>query len=233
MSTATRRQYTHTYQGAFVISLHHACTHARAHVCTYVSWHLFDRDPHSRWWPTKRKRNRQHLVLLAVAGHRSPADGSDHLAVPLRVVEQLYFVGEPSVICNDFPIRVKGKGKGSCTDRTDHDLDHLLLDSASYTCYLLPLTRLGLQSRCGDKPLKFQVVCPQNGTAVLKGLTRFLWLCRICAYAVYSADLALGNRAWSLVSLFFFADVTFFPTNVKSVLRYKLKKPMGSSAGAA
>ena len=27
------------------------------------------------------------------------------------------------------------------------------------------------QSRFGDKPLKFQVVCPHNGTAVLKGLT--------------------------------------------------------------
>ena len=27
------------------------------------------------------------------------------------------------------------------------------------------------QSRFGDKPVKFQVVCPQNGTAVLEGLT--------------------------------------------------------------
>ena len=26
------------------------------------------------------------------------------------------------------------------------------------------------QSRFGDKPVKFQLVCPQNGTAVLKGL---------------------------------------------------------------
>ena len=33
------------------------------------------------------------------------------------------------------------------------------------------LTLLEPQSRCGDKPLKFQVICPQNGTAVLKGLT--------------------------------------------------------------
>ena len=32
------------------------------------------------------------------------------------------------------------------------------------------LTPLGPQSRFGDKPFKFQVVCPQNGTAVLKGL---------------------------------------------------------------
>ena len=32
-------------------------------------------------------------------------------------------------------------------------------------------TPLEPQSRFGDKPLKFQVVCPQNGTAVLQGLT--------------------------------------------------------------
>ena len=31
------------------------------------------------------------------------------------------------------------------------------------------LTLLEPQSRFGDKPRKFQVVCPQNGTAVLKG----------------------------------------------------------------
>ena len=29
---------------------------------------------------------------------------------------------------------------------------------------------LGLQSNFGDKPYKFQVICPQNETAVLKGL---------------------------------------------------------------
>ena len=32
------------------------------------------------------------------------------------------------------------------------------------------LTLLKLQSRFGDNPLNFRVVCPQNGTAVLKGL---------------------------------------------------------------
>ena len=32
------------------------------------------------------------------------------------------------------------------------------------------VTSLVLQSRVGDKPLYFQVLCPQNGTAVLKGL---------------------------------------------------------------
>ena len=39
------------------------------------------------------------------------------------------------------------------------------------TGYIAGLTPLEPQSRCGDKPLKFQVVCPQNGTAVLEGLT--------------------------------------------------------------
>ena len=29
-------------------------------------------------------------------------------------------------------------------------------------------TTLGLQSHCGDTPLKLLVICPQNGTAVLK-----------------------------------------------------------------
>ena len=31
------------------------------------------------------------------------------------------------------------------------------------------LTLVGLQSRFGKKPLKFQLVCPHNGTAALKG----------------------------------------------------------------
>ena len=38
------------------------------------------------------------------------------------------------------------------------------------------LTLLEPQSRFGDKPLKFQVVCPHNGTAVLKGLHPFICL---------------------------------------------------------
>ena len=36
---------------------------------------------------------------------------------------------------------------------------------------LLSLTPLEPQSRFGDNPLKFQVLCPQIGTSVLKGLT--------------------------------------------------------------
>ena len=46
--------------------------------------------------------------------------------------------------------------------------------SATYYMYVvLTLTRLEPQSRYGDKPVKFLliVVCSQNGTAVLKGLT--------------------------------------------------------------
>ena len=33
----------------------------------------------------------------------------------------------------------------------------------------MAFTPLEPQSRCGDKPLEFQVICPQNGAAVLKG----------------------------------------------------------------
>ena len=43
----------------------------------------------------------------------------------------------------------------------------LLVCSLSLLYYL---TLLELQSRFGDKPVKFQVVCPQHGTAVRKGL---------------------------------------------------------------
>ena len=39
-----------------------------------------------------------------------------------------------------------------------------------YPVVCFPLTLLEPQSAFGDKPLNFQVVCPQNGTAVLKGL---------------------------------------------------------------
>ena len=34
------------------------------------------------------------------------------------------------------------------------------------------LTLIGLESRFGDKLLRIRVLCPQNGTAVLKGLTK-------------------------------------------------------------
>ena len=40
----------------------------------------------------------------------------------------------------------------------------------SYWLIMSALTLLELQSHFGDKPLKFQVVCPQSGTPVLKGL---------------------------------------------------------------
>ena len=39
------------------------------------------------------------------------------------------------------------------------------------------LTLLDSQSRFGDKPIKLQVVCPQNGAAVLKGLTYYFLSC--------------------------------------------------------
>ena len=45
--------------------------------------------------------------------------------------------------------------------------DNVVVDPGSELRLLTPLEP---QSRFGDKPLGFQVVCPQNGTAVLKGL---------------------------------------------------------------
>ena len=44
-----------------------------------------------------------------------------------------------------------------------------------------------LQSRSGDKPMSFQVVCPQNGTAVLKGLNRMVlqWVAQLLHQAYY------------------------------------------------
>ena len=45
--------------------------------------------------------------------------------------------------------------------------------TVSYRACLNPF-RTAVPYICGDKPLKFQVVCPQNGTAVLKGLTLLL-----------------------------------------------------------
>ena len=41
------------------------------------------------------------------------------------------------------------------------------------TRFEAPFNPLVPQSRLGDKPVWFEVVCPQNGTAVLKGLTPF------------------------------------------------------------
>ena len=41
---------------------------------------------------------------------------------------------------------------------------------------LVPIRILEPQPRSGDKPVKFQVVLSPNGTAVLKGLTRFLYV---------------------------------------------------------
>ena len=44
--------------------------------------------------------------------------------------------------------------------------------SGVFFCGFEPGPLLEPQSRFGDKPLKFQVVCPENGTAILKGLKR-------------------------------------------------------------
>ena len=44
--------------------------------------------------------------------------------------------------------------------------------STSYSIVISGPQKGSLQSRLGDKPLQFQVVCPQNGTAVLTQRTR-------------------------------------------------------------
>ena len=51
-----------------------------------------------------------------------------------------------------------------------------------------PLALLGLQSRVGDKPHKFQVECPEHGTAVLQGSKQFVTgtttLARLCQWDI-------------------------------------------------
>ena len=56
-------------------------------------------------------------------------------------------------------------------------------------------TLLGMQSRFGNRPAKFQVVCPQSGTAVVKGVYR-----PVAALYEYS------NNP-HLVNVLFFTDV--------------------------
>ena len=43
---------------------------------------------------------------------------------------------------------------------------------------------LELQSHLGENPSKFQVVCPQNGTAVIEGLTETL-PCSVVTFVYY------------------------------------------------
>ena len=56
-------------------------------------------------------------------------------------------------------------------DKCDLGLVRQLLAPSVYDTYSSSCesTLLGLQPPLGDKPVKFQVVCPHNGTAVLKG----------------------------------------------------------------
>ena len=51
------------------------------------------------------------------------------------------------------------------------------------------LTPLEPQSGCGDEPVKFQIVCPQNGAAVLKGLSLFFFLFFFSYRSHFSASL--------------------------------------------
>ena len=68
----------------------------------------------------------------------------------------------------------------SWTAECDQEFQPLLRFIIFYFCQYYPTTLLTLlepQSRFGGKPLNFQLVCPQNGTAVLKGLILELYCC--------------------------------------------------------
>ena len=64
------------------------------------------------------------------------------------------------------------------------------------------LTFLELQSHFGDKPLKFQVISPHNGTAVIKGLTLHLTILPIhmeTPYTNHQRDHQPANQTIILV----------------------------------
>ena len=72
--------------------------------------------------------------------------------------------------------RTKSRSDRKYKHRLDSDVDR------KSGLYFPPrrLTLLEPQSHFGYKPLKFQVVCPQNGTAVLKGLKGDGWSVYYC-----------------------------------------------------
>ena len=60
---------------------------------------------------------------------------------------------------------------------------------------ILSLTPLEPQSPFGDKPVKFQVVCPRNVTAVLKGLRQLLVPVIFSFVGVFLSDQAEAHAA--------------------------------------
>ena len=75
-----------------------------------------------------------------------------------------FSVGAPKRGTNDTK-KLPSPGMFGC----ERDAVRLILLLYSYL-EMGPLPALlGLQSRFGDKPVNFQVLCPQHGTAVLKG----------------------------------------------------------------
>ena len=67
------------------------------------------------------------------------------------------------------------------------------------------LTLLEPQSRFGDKPLKFQVPCPQNGTAVLKGLSSAFVCLFVCSFVCSFVCFSSSRLSQLLSSPFFFS----------------------------
>ena len=91
--------------------------------------------------------------------------------------------------------------------------DEYILVSMSPSPPLYESTSLALainkeepQSRFGGKPLKFQVVCPQNGTAVLKGLPRrseaLLPSCQIHLRPLLPLPTAITSQHYIICGLF-------------------------------
>ena len=66
------------------------------------------------------------------------------------------------------------------------------------------LTLLEPQSRFGDKPVNFQLVCPQNGTAVLKGLILIVALLEARGSGRRSAAAAAAAAATAAAGVFLY-----------------------------
>ena len=85
-----------------------------------------------------------------------------------RIPWYIYISMQVSLSFNFF----SGLGLSSATDDAPPTtISSVLNDGAPLPHEGSLLTLLEPQSRFGDKRVKFQVVCPQHGTAVLKGLS--------------------------------------------------------------
>ena len=89
-------------------------------------------------------------------------------------------------------------------------------------------TLLKLQSRFGDKPLKFQVVCPQNGTALLKALMVVLI---VAVVTVVVAKGGIDSNSRSKGSLCRYLCIEIYPLTALTFTRFN-SSSSGSSSGS-